>query len=228
MKEKKISDIRVYRCGVPNIDGNALPTSIYNKKLNVVIHRIVMKLRENDFSLGEFDHLYINFTTCLDKDIILPAKRGRDPYHPWYRYYDIGVDVSFYGELDFEQSIERIIDLVEKLLLQYFATDETRQKMIKSSIKDAISQKENMLMRYKVKETASRKAVLYLRCLDSGDYYPLLCVYDADGRELCKKDLPVSRDLNSYGSIRLSNKKVSINPKSNVFTTELKPISFDF
>lgn len=228
MKEKKISDIRVYKSNIPNVDGSALPADIYNKKLNIVLHRIVMKLRESDFSLGEFDHLYINFTTCLDEDIILPAKRGRDPFHSWYRYYDIGVDVPFYSKLDFEQSSERIIGLVEKLLLQYFATDETRQKMIKSSIKDAISQKENMLMRYKVKETASRKAVLYIRYLDSGDYYPLLCVYDAEGMELCKKDLPISADLNSYGVIKLSDKKVIINPRSNAFTTELKPISFEF
>ena len=83
-------------------------------------------------------------------------------------------------------------------------------------------------MRYKSKETANRKAVLYLRLLDSGDYYPLLCVYDADGNELMKKDLSVSADLNPYGTIGLSSKKVIINPKSNAFTTELKPISFEF
>ena len=53
MKEKVISDIRVFKSCIPNIDGNALPSDINNKKLNIVLHRIVMKLRENGFSLGE-------------------------------------------------------------------------------------------------------------------------------------------------------------------------------
>lgn len=228
MKEKIASDIRIYKSEIPNIVGNVLPSSINNKTLNVVLHRIMMKLRENEFSLGEFDHLYINFTTCLDKGFMMPAKRGRDPHHPWYRYYDIGVDEAFYNELDFEKSIESIILLVEKLLLQYFATDEATQEIVESSIKDAVSQKEDMLMRYKVKETVNRKAVLYLRYLDSGNYYPLLCVYDVEGNELLKKDLSVSSDLNPYGIICLSSKKVIIKQKSNAFTVELKPISFDF
>lgn len=228
MKEKIVSDIRIYKSDISNIVGNVLPSSINNKTLNVVLHRIMMKLRENEFSLGEFDHLYINFTTCLDKGFMMPAKRGRDPHHPWYRYYDIGVDETFYNELDFEKSIESIILLVKKLLLQYFATDEATQEIVESSIKDAVSQKEDMLMRYKVKETVNRKAVLYLRYLDSEDYYPLLCVYDVEGNELLKKDLSVSSDLNPYGIIGLSNKRVIIKPKKNVFSTELKPISFNF
>ena len=58
MKEKKIADIRVYKSNIPNVDGSALPANIYNKKLNIVLHRIVMKLRESDFSLGEFEKIF--------------------------------------------------------------------------------------------------------------------------------------------------------------------------
>ncbi len=228
MKEKVISDIRVYKSCIPNIDGNALPSNINNKKLNIVLHRIVMKLRENGFSLGEFDHLYLNFTMCLDKDYIISSKRQHDPYHTWYRYYDIGVDKAFYDTLDLDQSIESVIMLVEKALLEHFAAEEDMQKIVKSSVNDAMSQKENMLMRYKSKESTNRKAVLYLRLLDSGYYHPLLCVYDLDGNELLKKDLSVSLDLNPYGIICLSSKRVIIKPKTNVLATELKPISFNF
>ena len=228
MKEKVISDIRVYKSNVPNIIGNALPSDIYNKRLNIVLHRIVMKLRENHFSLGEFDHLYINFTTCLDKNFITPSQRGCDPYHPWYRYYDFGVNEAFYNELDFEQSTESIILLVRELLLKHFAIDEVTQKIVKSSTDDAVSKKADMLMRYKIKETANRKAILYLRYLDCGEYYPLLCVYDTEGNELLKKNLPICTDLNPYGTIILSNKKVTIKPKSNAFVRESKPISFEF
>ena len=62
---KTISDIRLFRSTVPNTDGNPQPLSIGSRQLNLVLHRIVMKLREQNFSLGEFDHLYLNFTTQL-------------------------------------------------------------------------------------------------------------------------------------------------------------------
>lgn len=65
-KSKIISDIRVYKSVVDNIDGNSMPASLGNKPLNITVHRIVMKLRENGFSLGAFDHLYINLTTCIE------------------------------------------------------------------------------------------------------------------------------------------------------------------
>lgn len=36
---KVISDIRVYKSVIDNIEGNSLPGSLGNKPLNVVIHR---------------------------------------------------------------------------------------------------------------------------------------------------------------------------------------------
>ena len=113
-------------------------------------------------------------------------------------------------------------------MLEHFAKEENIKTIIKSSVKCAISQKESMLMRYKVKKSTNREAVLYLRLLDSGCYYPLFCVYDSDGKELLKKDLSVSADLNPYGTIVLSGKKATINPKSNVFTAKQEPITFNF
>lgn len=221
-----MSDIRIYKSDIPNVNGNQLPADINNKALSVVLHRVVMKLRENKFSLGEFDHLYLNFTVCVENGVISPAKRDKDIYHPWYRYYDVGVDDGLYNTLDSEQCIERVISLTEKTLLKHFAFDEDVRNVILSSVAAAKEQKENMLMQYKVKETASRKAVVFLRYLDSGLYFPLLCVYDADGNQLLKKDLPVCADLNAFGTIQLSNKSVTIKPRQNAFTSALIPQSF--
>ena len=63
---KPISDIRLYRSNIPNIDGNSHPSEFAPKQLNIIVTRIVMKLRENGFSLGDFDHLYINFTNGVE------------------------------------------------------------------------------------------------------------------------------------------------------------------
>ena len=55
----KISDIRIYRSNKENVSGYN-PEGFAGKKLNVIIRRIVMKLRESEVSLGEFHHLYVN------------------------------------------------------------------------------------------------------------------------------------------------------------------------
>ena len=94
---KIIGDIRIYKSRIENIEGNSLPSYFETSKiLNAKIQRIVMALRENNFSFGDFDHLYINFTTChVDNDISL-AKRKIDRYHPWYRYYDVHISEDLY------------------------------------------------------------------------------------------------------------------------------------
>ena len=56
---KTISDIRIYKSTELNAH-----TDIGKKEINIAVQRVVMKLREYDFSLGEFDHLYLNFTIC--------------------------------------------------------------------------------------------------------------------------------------------------------------------
>jgi hypothetical protein len=47
-----------------------------------------------------------------------------------------------------------------------------------------------------------------------------------DGHELLRKDLPETIDLNIIGEIQLSSKKVTIKPRKNTFTVDLKPITF--
>ncbi len=228
MKNKIISDIRIFKSTVPNVDYSSLPSShIESTDLLPTLKRIVMKLRENGFSLGDFNHLYLNFTTCLKEGEIMPANRSRDYYYTWYRYYDIGVDEAFYAVMDEDENLERIIALVKQTLMQYFVTDAETSALVESCFKAALEQKEQMLMRFKVKETATRRAVVYLRCLASGEFFPLLCVYNTDGKELLRKDLEPCMELNAFGVIQLSNKKVTIKPRENALSYDLEPITFN-
>ena len=55
--KKSIKDIRIYSSSIRNIDGNSMPQDINNRKAILAARRVAMKLRENDFSLGDFDHL---------------------------------------------------------------------------------------------------------------------------------------------------------------------------
>ena len=66
-----IKDIRIYRSTIENIPGNSLPEGFYNQELCAVARRIVMKLQENGFSMGDFHHLYINMEVFYFYNIVL-------------------------------------------------------------------------------------------------------------------------------------------------------------
>ena len=220
--EKIISDIRLFHSNVENKDGNTLPSNYGNKSLAVILHRVVMKLREQGFTLGEFDHLYLNFTPCLPEGEILPAARSVDREFAWFRYYDVGVREEFAEKQDFNE----IFALIKRALLLHFPQNAT--ETVETAFSSALAEGENMLMRFKEKKAAKTSAIIFLRYLDEGKYLPLLCVYDADGKEILRRDLPASSELLQIGEIALSSKKVTVKPRKSVFAKDLAPITFEF
>ncbi len=83
-----------------------------------------------------------------------------------------------------------------------------------------------MLIKFKEKQAANNKAVLYLRYLDNGRYLPLLRVFDLEDTILLEQDLPETNNLDAYGVIQLSGKKVTIKPRKNDLAQKLEPITF--
>ena len=222
-----IKDIRLYRSSIENISGNSLPSSFYNQSVNCILRRIVMKLEENGFSLGDFHHLYINFTTSKVDGTISLAKREIDKYYPWYRYYDVEISEEIYNQLESETENNPIISIVEKVLNK-FATPEFDSEMIHSCISEALEQGEKMTMIFKEKTGKSNKVVVYLRYLNNGHYFPLLRVFDLENTIILEKDLPETQSLDSYGEIQISSKKVTIKPRKNCFSADLEPIAIEF
>ena len=209
---KIISDIRLYKSTELNSH-----TDIGNKEINIAVQRVVMKLREYGFSLGEFDNLYLNFTTAKPKETFELIDKA-DPYHPWYRYCNIGVTQSEYENL----TVHFVYETISLVLVNLFKAS---KNVIQNAIKEAQKGSE-MRMLLREKKSTKSNAKVYLRLLDSGKYLPLLCVTDLDGHELLRKDLPETIDLNIIGEIQLSSKKVTIKPRKNTFTVDLKPITF--
>ncbi len=222
-----IKDIRLYKSCIDNIDGNAFPQSFMNMELNCVIRRIVMKLRENDFSMGDFDHLYLNFTTNYVENKISPAKRKIDKYHPWYRYYDIEISQDLFDILETKQCIREVIKEVEQVLCHFFNTKDFDSEQIQSCISEAIENGEKMTMKFKEKTTSKNKAIIYLRYLDTGRFFPLLRVLDLEDNVLLEADLPETYGLDAYGTIQLSSKKVTIKPRKNAFSGSNEPMNFE-
>ena len=221
-----IQDIRIYRCAVENVTG-VNPEGFYNPELCAVARRICMKLREKEFSMGAFHHLYVNLTTCLEEGIVEPAKREPDRYFPWYRYYDVGISQALYDSLEGRDCIRPVASLLEKVLKSQFNTPEFGEDMISECVSEAISQGENMLMKYKEKITSKNRAVIYLRYLDNGRYFPLLRVFDVNDNIILEKDLPESQTLDNYGQISLNAKTVTIKPRKNIRSEFYEQIVFE-
>lgn len=223
---KIIKDIRLYKSETENTDGNPMPQDLAAKSVNVTLHRVAMKLREQEFSLGDFDHLYLNFTPCIAKGMVQPAKRTIDRYFPWYRYYDIGIDEEMFDKLDSSECADFILESARQVLLNCFCDNADSEQKITNAFDEA-KKGENMLVSFKVKQGAKYKAVIFLRYLESAEYSPLLCVYNSDGAEILRRDLPPTADLSSIGEIQLSSKRVTVKPRKNSFSKDLTAISFD-
>ena len=220
-----IQDIRMYRCTTENVDG-IHPENLYNPDLGIISSRICMKLREKGFSMGDFHHLYVDFTTALKEGQIKPANKSVDKYFPWYRYYEIGVTKEMYDNLVTPDSVPAAVDLIEKLLVSQFSTPEFGSDIITKCVSEAVSQGPDMLMKYKEKITAKRRAILYLRLLDNSNYFPLLKVFDSDGNIILEKDLEETRDFDGFGEIQLNTKRIKINPRKNGWS-DREPIMFE-
>ncbi len=223
---KPIRDIRFFKSVIPNTDGHSLPSGMNNPSLTVSARRIALSLREHGFSLGDFDHLYINLTTCPVQDGMALAGRSKDPYHPWYRYYDMSVTPEVYGELEELSDATELISRLTRLLVEHFATDDFGEEKITAAVRQALDEGADMRIFYKEKKTATRTATVYLRLSDDGCFLPLLRVTDEHGTALLEADLPETVDLFILGEIQVSRQKVTIKPKKNALTEDMEPLSF--
>lgn len=226
-KKKTINDIRLYKSETQNEYGGYIINSFADKKLNAIVKRIVMKLRESEFSLGDFDHLYINFTTCDIANSINLSERV-DRHHQWYRYCDVHVEKDVYQKLGSLETWNDIIQWISTILVTYFQSEDFDETYILSCVQQAVEQGEDMLMKFKEKVSTKRKAVIFLRFLDACSFYPLLRVYDTEEKLLFEKDLPEAVTLDYLGDIQVSTKRVTIKPRKNAFTAKIVPLIFEY
>jgi hypothetical protein len=132
------------------------------------------------------------------------------------------VNEEFFAKQDYTA----IFALIKRALSEHFT--QNAPETAENAFSAALCEGENMIMRFKEKRAAKTSAVIFLRCLDDGKYLPLLCVYDADGKEILRRDLPASSELLQIGEIALSSKKVTVKPRKSVFAKDLAPITFEF
>lgn len=222
---KIISDIRIYTSDTINVDGNPLPNDINDKKSNLAVKRIAMKLREGHFSLGDYDHLYINFTTCLVENGISLSHRSVDRYRPWFRYFDYHIEKGFLEEMIADESHKKLISSVLKVLLCFSCNDENDKQKIIDAGNSAV-EGEKMRVIFKEKNNVNYSAIIFLRLFDDGKYHPTLQVKSCES-VILEKELEPTVDLGTLGDIQLNNKKVTVKPRKSVLYSSLEPVSFN-
>ena len=92
--EKALIDIRYYASDSPNETGKSLPSSCsrffeFPKLFHYWGARIATILGARGLSLGEFDHLYINYTNAIPEGTMVFSERTPEK---WLRYIDYGVN----------------------------------------------------------------------------------------------------------------------------------------
>lgn len=224
---RTIADIRLYRSETVNEYGAPSLEDFAGHALTASVHRIAMKLREQGFSLGEFDHLYLIFTPDQPEGTISLSDTV-DRYHPWYRLCYVHTSEEDYARLHEAEACEYVINALGRVLTSLFSNNSFSEKQILACIQHALEHGEQMQVRFKEKQTATRKAEVFLRYLDACRYWPLLCVHDAEGALLLEQDLPETLMLDAYGEILLSRKKVTIKPRRNAFTENMSPMVFEY
>ena len=103
---KSLIDIRYYASEEPNVFGKSLPSSCsrffdFPKSFHYWGARIAQRVGSEGLSLGNFDHLYINFTEALPEGDLQLSNRTPEK---WLRYIDVGVIFNELSQLSEEQN----------------------------------------------------------------------------------------------------------------------------
>lgn len=154
MKLRAIKDIRLYESDEPNETGCALPRQLgrllpARSSFSYSAQRIARKLHELQFSIGEADHLYLNFTSCLDAGLIQVSTR-----HPekWILYVDVGMDVVAFRSKSLKEQEQDMLDYVFNAL-DLLVTDKSQQEALWLAKEAWRKEGKYMKIQVKTKET---------------------------------------------------------------------------
>ena len=108
--EKALIDIRYYASDSLYETGKSLPSSCssffkFPKLLHYWGARIATILGANGLSLGEFDHLYVNYTNAIPEGTMVFSDRTPEK---WLRYIDCGVNFEKLKSLN-ESELEQFV-----------------------------------------------------------------------------------------------------------------------
>lgn len=237
--EKSLVDIRYYASDSPNETGRSLPSSCsrffeFPKLLHYWGARIATILGASGLSLGEFDHLYINYTSAIPEGSIVFSEGTPEK---WLRYIDYGVDFEKLKLLNESETEQFVIRSTFECLEHLCNSSIEKTKLIKSASNEVESCGSEVELPVKAKNTKSYSVQVSYKLRPNGEASYGLVKYlnHKTGATFSKRfvDLKGPSDIFPLvGTISVKDEKILIKPrpsfKASLYTNSYQvPMEID-
>ena len=200
-KPKLIADIRYYENPGRTEYGNVRHDSLGNlypipfRSFGAIGDRFACKLREREFTLPGFDHLYVILTPTLPTGNAVPSTLNIDAR---IRYVDVGLSLDDWGSFDDDAKHDLIVDLTSSAIRVFDGNTDTLEnvaadlKRCRSRLEIIVKTKETSSYRvdvsfqirpmqeqsiafvsYTDKRAGKRGRIMLTKLLSANDVYPL-------------------------------------------------------
>ncbi len=218
-----------------DVDGTSHPTdlrSLYGfdgMDLQDILQRLLFLLRHEGFSLGSFDHLYMNYTPSLPHGEVRLSKRSRDSYHPWYRYTDAGCDIAFFRSMTMEQQRQFLAEAIRKAV--HLHADEENRAVFDRCYEQVMALGPALEIPYKEKTGEHLRLTISTTISDEVDFLPIVRIFDLEGKLLLEEHLRrYGRDefILQFRTITLGKKtaRIDISKSMDARYYSIRPLKF--
>jgi hypothetical protein len=170
-KERLLLDIRYYESDRENVAGTSLPNELgrifrFPGSIHPMGARVARKLREFGFVAGEFDHLYVNFTT------VLPA--GQYGYSPRQveeriKYVDFGLSAETTEMLSETQKESLVHDATFNILRFVTGNRPAQLKLVDRVCAEVEEKGSELEILHKAKEAATYSVTVTYKIRPNGN-----------------------------------------------------------
>ena len=212
--KKIIKDIRYYG---PINNNKSLTDNTYliPTSYNFIGIRYSLKLREFEYYLDDYDHLYIylDSTSNLNESTM----QKKDNYHPWFRRVNYGYSIEKMNNLNDTTKLEEINKITRNVLIKYCCDSDEDVKKVEN-VYNKIKEKGELLdILYKILKSGKKEVKFILNILDNGEVNVFAeCEELYPTRILVKKFDNMSIVNCALGSIKIKNNMFIIIPKKNL------------
>lgn len=140
-----------------------------------------------------------------------------------YRFYDVHVDKDTQKNISCEEDAAIAAQLIQNVLLKYFAATEKDEAIIVKSI-NAAKEGDKMAVLYMEKKYSKCTISVYISLNNKGEFCPILQIMKKDGTLVQRKRMKPCIEMGAYGDIRFDGERVLIKPRKNAYYAKRKPI----
>ena len=140
-----------------------------------------------------------------------------------YRFYDVHVDKDTQKNISCEEDAAIAAQLIQNVLLKYFAATEKDEAIIVKSI-NAAKEGDKMTVLYMEKKYSKCTISVCISLNNKGEFCPILQIMKKDGTLVQRKRMKPCVEMGAYGDIRFDGERVLIKPRKNAYYAKRKPI----